>query len=68
MTLVRIMLLTTDLPPVAVIRKERISISRRIINLRQTQTVGQRQGLLIDTGTTDDIDVLVGSAMRQGFF
>ena len=52
--------------PVAVVGEEGIRLCRDVVHLGQTQTVSQRQRLLIDPCTTYDVDVLVGPATRQG--
>jgi hypothetical protein len=66
-TLVCIVALTTHFLPVVVGREEGVGFRRGVVDLRQTETVGQWQSLLIDTGTTYYIYILIGSAMCQGF-
>ena len=52
--------------PVAIVWEEGIGLFRRIVNLCETQTVSHSHRLLIDAGTSYDIDVLVGLATLQG--
>ena len=54
-----------DTPSLAIIREEGISLVRGVVDLCQTETIRQADGLLIDTSTTNDIDVLVGLATLQ---
>ena len=49
--------------PVAIVWKEGVSLSRRVVNLCQAQTVGHADGLLIDACSTYYIYVLI-RAMR----
>ena len=63
-TLVCIVALTTYFLPVIVGREEGVGFSRGVVDLRQTETVGERQSLLIDTCPTYYIYILIGGAMR----
>ena len=54
------------LPLVLIGREEGVGIGGGVVNLRETETVGDFQSLTIDGGTTDDVDVFVGGAMGQG--
>lgn len=54
-----------DTPSLAIVGEEGIGLNRRVVNLCQTETVRQADGLLIDTSTTNDIYVLVGLATLQ---
>ena len=67
-TLVGLMTLTAGFLPVIVGREEGVGFRRGIVDLRQTETVGQRQSLLIDTGATYYIYILLSRAMGEGFF
>jgi hypothetical protein len=67
-TLVSLVVLTAFFLPVIVSREEGVGFRRGVVDLRQTETVSQWQGLLIDTGATYYIYILVLTTMRQGFF
>ena len=67
MTLIGVVTFTVHLLPVIIRRKEGVGFSGRVVDLRQTEMVGQWQSLLIHAGTTNDIVVLVGSTMRKCF-
>ena len=54
--------------PFVVRREEGVSLSGCIVNFCQAETVCYRQSLLIDTGTTYDINVLLRRAVLEGFF
>ena len=56
------------LPVVFVGREEGVGLDGCVVNLSEAETVGDGQGLTVDGGTADDVDVFVGSAMFQGFF
>ena len=56
------------LPVVFVGREEGVGLGRGVVDLRQTETVGEGQGLTIDAGTADNINVLIRGAMLQSFF
>ena len=56
------------LPVVFVGREEGVGLGGDVINLGETETVGEGQGLTVDGGTADDIDVFIGGAVLQGFF
>ncbi len=49
-----------DTPSLAIVGEEGIGLNRRVVNFRQTKTVCHTDGLLIDTSTTNDIDILIG--------
>ena len=53
------------LPVVFVWREEGVGLSRGVVDFRQTKTVGEGQGLTIDRGTADDVDVFVRCAMGE---
>ena len=52
MTVVGAVLLAALLPPCGVVWKERVSMLRHIVYLRQAKPVGHGQGLLVDAGPT----------------
>ena len=54
-----------DTPSLVIIGEEGISLVRGVVDLCQTETIRQTDGLLIDTSTTNDIDVLIGLATLQ---
>ena len=66
MTLILRMGFFIDDMPAAIVREEGISLSGCVINLGETETVRLADGLLIDTGATYYIYVLVGLATLQG--
>ena len=69
MTVIGGMVFTTFfLPLVFVGREEGVSLGRDVVDLRQTETVSQGQGLTIDRGTANDVDVFVRGAVLQGGF
>ena len=69
MTIICGMVLTAFfLPVVFVGREEGVGLGGGVIDLRETEAVGNGQGLTIDRSSADDIDVLVGGAVLQGFF
>ena len=59
MTFILWMRFFIDNMPVAIVWEEGVSLSRSVINLCQTQTVGHTDGLLIDTCSTYYIYVLL---------
>ena len=65
MSLVRGMLFFIDQCPPTVVRKEGISLSRYVIDLRQTQAVSNIHGLPIDLFTTYYIYILISLATGQ---
>ena len=65
-TLVSLVVLTTFFLPVIVGREEGVGFRRGVVDLCQTETVSQWQGLLIDTGATSYIYILLSSAMCKG--
>ena len=56
------------LPVVFVGREEGVCLGWGVVNLRETETVGEGQGLTVDRGAADDVDVFVGGAVFQGGF
>ena len=56
------------LPVVFVGREEGVGLGGGVVDLRETETVGEGHGLTIDAGTADDVDIFVGGAMGKGFF
>ena len=66
MTLILLVILTLRFLPVVVRREERVGLGGGVGNLCETETVGDAEGLTIDAGTTDDIDVLVSSQIYPG--
>ncbi len=56
------------LPVVLVGREEGVGLGRGVVDLREAETVGEGQGLTVDRGSTDDVDVFVGGAVLQGGF
>jgi hypothetical protein len=67
-TLVCIVALTTHFLPVVVGREEGVGLRRGVVDLRQTETVSQWQGLLIDTGATYYIYILILTTLCEGIF
>ena len=69
MTIVDGMILTAFFLPVVLVGwEECVGISWGIVDLRETETVGNLQGLTLDRSPTDDIDILLRRAVFQGFF
>jgi len=66
MTLILWMGFFVDGLPVAIVWEEGIGLSRGVVNLRQTETVGLADGLFIDACATYYIDILVRQATLQG--
>ena len=66
MTLVSLVILAACLLPVIVGREEGVGFRRGVVDLRQTESVSQWQGLLIDTGATYYIYILILTSMCQG--
>ena len=56
------------LPVVLVGREEGVGLGRGVVDLRETEAVGEGQGLTVDRGTADDEDVFVGGAVGEGGF
>ena len=54
------------LPVVFVGREEGVGLGGGVVDLGETETVGEGQGLTIDRGSTDDVDVFVGGAVGEG--
>ena len=67
-TLVCLVVLTTFFLPVIVGREEGVGFRRGVVDLRQTETVSQRQSLLINTGATYYIYILILTTMCEGIF
>ena len=69
MTIIGGMVLTAFfLPVVFVGREEGVGLGGGVVDLCETEAVGNGQGLTIDRSSADDIDVFVGGAVLQGFF
>ena len=68
MTLICVVTFAVHFLPVIVRWEEGVGFCGSVVDLRQTETVSQWQGLLIDTGATYYIYILVLTTMRQGFF
>ena len=66
MTLILWMGFFVDDLPVAIVWEEGISLSRSVVNLRQAETVGLADSLLIDACSTYYIYVLVRLTTLQG--
>ena len=56
------------LPVVFVGREEGVGLGGDVVDLRETEAVGEGQGLTVDRGTADDVDVFVGGAVFQSGF
>ena len=54
------------LPLVFVGREEGVGLGGGVVDLCETETVGEGQGLTIDRGSTDDVDVFIGGAVGEG--
>lgn len=54
------------LPVVFVGREEGVGLGRGVVDLGKAETVCQRQGLTIDIGSADDVDVFIGGAVGEG--
>ena len=54
------------LPVVLVGREEGVGLGRGVIDLGETETVCEGQGLTVDRGAADDVDVFVGGAVGEG--
>ena len=48
--------------------EEGIGLCRCIVNVGDAELVGYRQGFLIDTRPSDDVNFLIGTAGREGSF
>ena len=69
MTVIDGMVLTAFFFPVILVGwEEGVGLCGSIVDFGETETIGMFQRLTIDGGTTDDIDILVGGAVLQGFF
>ena len=67
MLLVDSMVFAPRFMPAGVVGKEDVGLGWCVGYLGETETVGQGQGLLIDGGSTDDVDVFIGLRMAEGF-
>ena len=54
------------LPVVLVGREEGVGLGGDVVDLCQAETVGDGQGLTVDRGSADDVDVFVGGAVGKG--
>ena len=54
------------LPVVLVGREEGIGLGGGVVDFGETETVGKGQGLTVDRGSADDVDVFVGGAVGKG--
>ena len=54
------------LPVVFVGREEGVGLGGSVVDLSETETVGEGQGLTVDGGTADDVDVFVGGTVGEG--
>lgn len=69
MTVVDGMIFTRGLLPVVLVgREEGVGLGWGVVDLGETETVGEGQGLMVDRGTADDVDVFVGGAVGEGGF
>lgn len=66
MTLILRMGFFVDGLPVAIVWEEGISLSRSVVNLRQAETVGLADSLLIDACSTYYIYVLIRATALEG--
>ena len=56
------------LPVVLVGREEGVGLGGDVVDLGKTETVGEGQGLTVDRGAADDVDVFVGGAVGESLF
>ena len=61
------MVFTPRLTPCGVVGEVGIGTLWGVGYLGETETVGKGQGLLVDGGASDDVDVLVGRTVGEGF-
>lgn len=54
------------LPVVFVGREESVGLGRGVVDLSETETVGEGESLTIDGGAADDVDVFIGGAVGEG--
>jgi hypothetical protein len=67
MLLVDSMVFAPCLMPAGVVGKEDVGLGWCVGYLGETETVGKGQGLLIDGGSANDVDVFIGLGMAEGF-
>ena len=51
-----------DAPALAVVGEEGVGLPGNVVNFRQAEAVGLIDELLVNAGSADDVDVLVGHA------
>ena len=69
MTVVDGMVFAEGFPPVIFVgREEGVGLGGGVVDLCETETVGKGQGLTVDRGAADDVDVFVGGAVGEGGF
>ena len=69
MTVIYGMVFTTFFLPVVFIgREEGVGLGWGVVDLCETETVGQGECLTVDAGSADDVDVFIGGAVGEGFF
>ena len=69
MTIICGMVLTAFFLPVVFVRREEgVGLGGGVVDLCETEAVGNGQGLTIDRSSADNVDILVGGAVHQGFF
>lgn len=56
------------LPVVLIGREEGVGLGRGVVDLRETEAVCEGQGLTVDRGAADDVDVFVWGAVGEGGF
>ena len=56
------------LPVVFVGREEGVGLGGGVVDLGETETVGEGEGLTIDAGAADDVDVFIRGAVGEGLF
>ena len=52
--------------PVIVGREEGVGLGGDVINLGETETVGDGESLTVDRCTSDDVDILIRGAVLEG--
>ena len=55
-------------PVIFVRREEGVGLGGGVVDLRETKTVGEGEGLTVDGGSADDVDILVGGAVGKSLF
>ena len=69
MTIIYRVILTAFFLPFALVRREEgVGLGGGVVDLRQTETVGEGEGLTVDGGSADDVDILVGGAVGKSLF